>query len=88
MRVCQVVRQASLREDYLNQVQRDFLSLSFAAKTPLADVTTNLYLQPQVEFYDTPKSLCKCVEVVVYWSRVFRSGWSKSAAPKAAKVAS
>jgi len=81
-------RQASLREDYLNQVQRDFLSLSFAAKTPLADVTTNLYLQPQVEFYDTPKSLCKCVEVVVYWSRVFRSGWSKSAAPKAAKVAS
>jgi hypothetical protein len=32
-------RQASLREDYLNQVQRDFLSLSLAAKTPLADVT-------------------------------------------------
>ena len=81
-------RQASLREDYLNQVQRDFLSLSLPAKTPLADVTTNLYLQSQVVFYDTPKSLCKCVEVVVYWSRVFRSGWSKSAAPKAAKVAS
>ena len=81
-------RQASLREDYLNQVQRDFLSLSFAAKTPLADVTANLNLQSRVEFYDTPKSLCKCVEVVVYWSRVFRSGWSKSAAPKAAKVAS
>jgi hypothetical protein len=32
-------RQASLREDYLNQVQRDFLSLGFATKTPLADVT-------------------------------------------------
>ena len=64
-------RQASLREDYLNQVQRDFLSLSFAAKTPLADEAANLNLQPRVEFYDTPKSLCKCVEVVVYWSRVF-----------------
>ena len=86
--IASLFRQASLREDYLNQVQRDFLSLSLTAKTPLADVTTNLYLQPQVEFYDTPKSLCKCVEVVVYWSRVFRSGWSKSAAPKAAKVAS
>ncbi len=86
--IASLFRQASLREDYLNQVQRDFLSLSLTAKTPLADVTTDLYLQPQVEFYDTPKSLCKCVEVVVYWSRVFRSGWSKSAAPKAAKVAS
>ncbi len=86
--IASLFRQASLREDYLNQVQRDFLSLSFTTKTPLADVTTNLYLQPQVEFYDTPKSVCKCVEVVVYWSRVFRSGWSKSAAPKAAKVAS
>ena len=81
-------RQASLREDYLNQVQRDFLSLSLAAKTPLADVTANLKLQSRFEFYDTPKSLCKCVEVVVYWSRVFCSGYSKADAPKAAKVAS
>ena len=81
-------RQASLREDYLNQVQRDFLSLSLATKTPLADVTAIFNQQPRFEFYDTPKSLCKCVEVVVYWSRVFRSGWSRSAAPKAAKVAS
>jgi hypothetical protein len=38
-------RQASLREDYLNQVQRDFLSLSFAAKTPLADAMANLNCQ-------------------------------------------
>ena len=28
---------ASLREDYLNQVQRDFLSQHIAALTPLAD---------------------------------------------------
>ena len=69
--IASLFRQASLREDYLNQVQRDFLSLSFAAKTPLADEAANLHLQPRVEFYDTPKSLCKCVEVVVYWSRVF-----------------
>jgi hypothetical protein len=66
MRVCQVVRQASLREDYLNQVQRDFLSLSFTAKTPLADAVANFSLQPQVGFYDTPKSLCRWVDVVVY----------------------
>jgi len=59
-------RQASLREDYLNQVQRDFLSLSFAAKTPLADVTANFHLQSRSEFYDTPKSLCRWVDVVVY----------------------
>ena len=38
-------RQASLREDYLNQVQRDFLSLSFAAKTPLADAMANFNCQ-------------------------------------------
>ena len=36
--IASLFRQASLREDYLNQVQRDFLSLSFSAKTPLADV--------------------------------------------------
>jgi len=81
-------RQASLREDYLNQVQRDFLSLGWVAKTPLADVAANLNLLPRFEFYDTPKSLCRWDEVVVYWSRVFRSGWSKSDAPKASKVAS
>ena len=32
-----LLRLASLREDYLNQVQRDFLSLSLSAKTPLAN---------------------------------------------------
>jgi len=49
-------RQASLREDYLNQVQRDFLSLSLATKTPLADAAANFNWLPRVEFYDTPKS--------------------------------
>ena len=38
LRCC--IRQASLREDYLNQVQRDFLSRSSdRTATPLADVT-------------------------------------------------
>jgi hypothetical protein len=33
------VGHASLREDYLNQVQRDFLSLGCSTSAPLADVT-------------------------------------------------
>ncbi len=36
-------RQASLREDYLSQVQRDFLSRSFDTATPLADAITNFF---------------------------------------------
>jgi hypothetical protein len=83
-----LLRQASLREDYLNQVQRDFLSLSFATKTPLADADTNWRLQPRYGFYDTPKSLCRWLEVVVYWRRVFWLGLSRADAPKAARVAS
>jgi hypothetical protein len=53
-------RQASLREDYLNQVQRDFLSLSFTAKTPLADVATNwrqqCRLQSRVDSITHPRA--------------------------------
>ena len=86
--IASLFSQASLREDYLNQVQRDFLSLGIATKTPLAFVFANLNLQSQFEFYVTPKSLCRCVDVVVYWSGVFCSGRSSAEAPNAAKVAS
>ena len=84
LRCC--IRQASLREDYLNQVQRDFLSRSSdRTATPLADVTLE---GVTVVFYLRPKRWCSRLEVVVYCSRVFCSGFKSAAAPNAANVAS
>ena len=84
LRCC--IRQASLREDYLNQVQRDFLSRSSdRTATPLADAT---FVKVTGIFYRRPKRWCSRLDVVVYCSRVFCAGFKSAAAPKAASVAS
>ena len=73
------VRLASLREDYLSQVQRDFLSRSAMTSRPNtpsecapveAGARTEVYGKPGA----TPSSLCSFALVVVYCSGCARSG--------------
>ena len=82
-----VVAFASLREDYLNQVRRDFLSRGLSAATPLADA---LFSNANVILVHppTPSRRWSFGLVVVYCSSVRCSGNRRAAAAKAARVAS
>ena len=76
---------ASLREDYLNQVQRDFLSLGSSTSAPPACLHECKY--PDYAWLDksnaqagnqanqTPSNLCKRGEAVVYSSGIFWPGF-------------
>ena len=79
---------ASLREDYLNQVQRDFLSRRRALRGANTPSEAEILADQSKTGVSTPSTLCSFGLVVVYCSSTRFSGKTIGLAPKAASAAS